>query len=40
MALTVSHGVSRQYHVFAESYSTDAIFHNVDEARTWLMSVA
>lgn len=31
-------GVSRQYHVFAEHYSTDTIFRNVEEARTWLCS--
>lgn len=29
-------GVSRQYQVFAESYSTDCIFHDRDEAIRWL----
>jgi len=33
----VQFGVSRQYHVFAERYSTDCIFHNYDEALHWLL---
>jgi hypothetical protein len=32
----VQFGVSRQYHVFAEQYSTDCIFHDYDEALLWL----
>ena len=35
----VQFGVSRQYQVFADSYSKDAIFHNMDEARGWLLSL-
>ena len=31
------YGVSRQYQVFAERYSHDAIFHNYDEALCWLL---
>jgi hypothetical protein len=33
----VQYGVSRQYHVFAERYSHDAIFHSYDEALCWLL---
>lgn len=29
-------GVSRQYQVFAERYSRDAIFNSMEAARTWL----
>jgi phage gp36-like protein len=32
----VQFGVSRQYQVFAERYSTDSIFHDYDEALLWL----
>jgi len=32
----VQFGVSRQYQVFAESYSKDAIFISVEDARKWL----
>lgn len=32
-------GVSRQYQVFAEMYSKDAIFNNMDEARGWILSL-
>jgi len=32
----VHYGVSRQYQVFAERYSQDAIFHDLDTARAWL----
>jgi hypothetical protein len=32
----IQFGVSRQYHVFAEQYSTDCIFHDDDEALLWL----
>jgi hypothetical protein len=32
------YGVSRQYHVFAESYSVDSIFSDPDAALTWLLS--
>jgi hypothetical protein len=32
----VQFGVSRQYQIFAESYSTDCIFHDPDEALRWL----
>jgi hypothetical protein len=28
-------GISRQYQVFAERYSKDAIFHSLEEARNW-----
>ena len=34
----VQFGVSRQYQVFAESYSRDSIFGNVEEAIAWLRS--
>ncbi len=33
----VQFGVSRQYQVFADRYSQDAIFFNMEEARHWLM---
>ena len=33
----VQFGVSRQYQVFAERFSTDAIFHDYDEALRWLL---
>ena len=33
----VQFGVARQYQVFAEVYSTDAIFENYDAALTWLL---
>jgi hypothetical protein len=33
-------GVSRQYHVFADRYSKDAIFPSVAEAETWISSQA
>jgi hypothetical protein len=36
---TLQFGVSRQYHVFADYYSKDAIFHNVEEAHRWLMAL-
>ena len=32
----VQFGVSRQYHVFAERYSKDCIFHDYDAALRWL----
>ena len=31
-------GVARQYQVFAENYSTDAVFEDVDEALAWLLA--
>ena len=31
-------GVSRQYQAFAELYSDDAIFHDVDRALAWLLN--
>jgi hypothetical protein len=31
-------GVSRQYHVFAEQYSSDSIFHDFDKALAWLQA--
>jgi len=36
----VQYGVSRQYQVFAEGFSVDAIFTDPDEAMTWLLSSA
>ena len=30
-------GVSRQYQVFADRYSKDAIFYDLEEARNWLI---
>jgi len=33
----VQYGVSRQYHFFAEQYSTDSIFYDPDEALRWLL---
>jgi hypothetical protein len=39
-AILVSHpvqfGIARQYHVFAERYSNDEIFHDQDAALEWL----
>lgn len=31
-------GVSRQYQVFAERYSKDAIFDDINEAKCWLLA--
>jgi len=31
-------GISRQYQVFAERFSKDSIFNDIDEARCWLLS--
>ncbi len=31
-------GVSRQYQVFAERFSKDSIFNDMDEARCWLLA--
>jgi hypothetical protein len=33
----VQFGVSRQYQVFAEQFSTDSIFYDYDEALRWLL---
>ncbi len=33
----LQYGLSRQYQVFAERYSEDAIFNDMDEARRWLI---
>jgi hypothetical protein len=35
---SVQFGVSRQYHVFAEAYSRDAIFDEPDAALKWLLA--
>jgi hypothetical protein len=32
-------GISRQYQVFAERYSKDAIFHSIEDARKWLLEL-
>jgi len=32
-------GMSRQYQVFAERYSKDAIFYSIEEARNWFCDV-
>jgi hypothetical protein len=32
-------GISRQYQVFAEKYSKDAIFYSIEEARSWFNEV-
>ena len=32
----VQYGTSRQYQIFAERYSKDAIFYDFEEARVWL----
>lgn len=37
---TVHFGVSRQYQVFAENYSQDAIFYDEEDAMRWLLSQA
>jgi hypothetical protein len=41
-AIVVDHpaqfGVSRQYQAFAESYSSDAIFSDPEDARRWLLA--
>jgi hypothetical protein len=34
----VQYGVSRQYHVFAERYSQDAIFNNPADAESWVLA--
>jgi len=34
----VQFGASRQYQVFAESYSQDAIFHDAEAAMRWLLA--
>lgn len=39
VAKPVQFGVSRQYQVFADMYSKDAIFYTMDEARDWLLSL-
>ena len=36
VATPTQYGTSRQYHVFAERYSRDAIFYDAEEARNWL----
>ncbi len=33
-------GLSRQYHVFADRYSNDAIFRTMEDARNWLNKAA
>lgn len=37
IATVSQHGKSRQYQVFAEQYSRDAIFHDPDAAVKWLL---
>ncbi len=32
----IQYGTSRQYQVFAERYSRDAIFYDLEDARNWL----
>lgn len=32
-------GISRQYQIFAERYSKDAIFYSIGEARSWICDV-
>lgn len=34
--MPLQQGISRQYQIFAERYSKDAIFRNMEEARNWL----
>ena len=36
---SLQHGMSRQYQVFAERYSKDAIFQNIEDARNWLNKI-
>lgn len=36
---SIHHGVSRQYQVFADRYSKDAIFQNMEDARDWLKRI-
>lgn len=38
IAHAVHYGLSRQYQVFAERYSHDAIFTDLDEAKAWLLA--
>lgn len=38
VAKPVQFGVSRQYHVYADSYSQDSIFYDREEALQWLCS--
>ena len=37
---SVEFGVSRQYQVFAESYSKDSVFETVADAESWIASKA
>jgi len=37
---SLQQGISRQYHVFADRYSKDAIFRNMEDARNWLNKAA
>ena len=36
----VQYGVSRQWQVFAESFSEDSLFYDIDDAMTWLLMSA
>ncbi len=38
IARSGQYGVSRQYHVFAERFSTDAIFEDYDKALDWILA--
>lgn len=33
----VQYGVSRQWQVFAQSFSKDSLFYDIDDAMTWLL---
>ena len=37
---SLQHGVSRQYQVFADRYSKDSIFQNIEDVRNWLNKTA
>lgn len=37
IANEVQYGLSRQFHVFADTFSKDQIFYNMDAAREWVL---
>ncbi len=36
---SIEYGISKQYQLFADSYSKDAVFFDIDRARDWLMYI-
>jgi len=37
---SLQHSLSQQYQIFAEHYSKDAIFYNMEDARNWIIGIA